>query len=339
MADSGLVTFSSHPIMDDNHFNLVKIWEAARATSAAPAFFDPIAIGPDRVQYIDGGVGANNPVQFAMLAAKEVWPKSTVRCLVSIGAGYKRTSSFPSDAVGLAKHAIALMTDTETIAQRFAHHNRIMIIEDRYFRFSVDHGLEDILFDEWQATDRILAHSQRYCNEIKHDMTFERCAKSLTQYPRQQQGGKKFDIKYRNSVHNSDHGQEATTRNNIDREIGHENVPIAETSRRSGEASLSSEDTPETYHKTSQKFQYDDPTIAMYSHPKDLLESFSGFLADSLEIKALLVSGMKKIGYKRLEKNFSILVEDFAERLASEEGLHDISQLASQRHNLFYCSC
>ena len=77
----------------------------------------------------------------------------------------------------------------------------------------------------------------------------------------------------------------------------------------------------------------------MHSISKDLLKSFSGFLADSLEVKALLVSGMKKIGYKRLEKNFSILVEDFAERLASEEGLHDISQLASQSHHLFYCSC
>ena len=179
-------------MMDDNHFHLVKIWEAARATSAAPAFFDPIAIGPDRVQYLDGGLGANNPVQFAMLAAKEVWPKSAVRCLVSIGAGYKPASSFPSDAFGLAKHAIAHMTDTENIARTFAQHNRNMIIEDRYFRFSVDHGLEDITFDEWQATDRILAHSQQYCDEIKNYPMFERCAKSLTQHSRQQQGGKKF---------------------------------------------------------------------------------------------------------------------------------------------------
>lgn len=37
----------------------IKIWEAARATSAAPTFFGPITVGG--FELIDGGMGANNP--------------------------------------------------------------------------------------------------------------------------------------------------------------------------------------------------------------------------------------------------------------------------------------
>lgn len=38
----------------------VKIWEAARATSAAPAYFAPITVG--NYTLVDGGLGANNPL-------------------------------------------------------------------------------------------------------------------------------------------------------------------------------------------------------------------------------------------------------------------------------------
>lgn len=35
------------------------IWQAARATSAAPHYFDSVKI--DGVSYVDGGLGYNNP--------------------------------------------------------------------------------------------------------------------------------------------------------------------------------------------------------------------------------------------------------------------------------------
>jgi patatin-like phospholipase/acyl hydrolase len=49
-----------------------KIWEAARATSAASTFFEPIEIGPHRQVFLDGGTGANNPVQLLVNEAKYV---------------------------------------------------------------------------------------------------------------------------------------------------------------------------------------------------------------------------------------------------------------------------
>ncbi|KAH8661016.1 hypothetical protein BGZ61DRAFT_152848 [Ilyonectria robusta] len=43
-------------------YDSTKIWRACRATSAATTFFDPIAIGPFQEQFVDGALGANNPV-------------------------------------------------------------------------------------------------------------------------------------------------------------------------------------------------------------------------------------------------------------------------------------
>ena len=38
----------------------IKIWEAARATSAAPTYFKPLKVGD--YELLDGGLGANNPL-------------------------------------------------------------------------------------------------------------------------------------------------------------------------------------------------------------------------------------------------------------------------------------
>lgn len=45
----------------DDLYGLCKIWEAARATSAASTFFEPIKIG-DRM-YVDGALKHNNPIE------------------------------------------------------------------------------------------------------------------------------------------------------------------------------------------------------------------------------------------------------------------------------------
>jgi len=42
-----------------------KIWQAARATSAAPTFFKRIKIGRKQ-EYIDGGMGCNNPSEVVL---------------------------------------------------------------------------------------------------------------------------------------------------------------------------------------------------------------------------------------------------------------------------------
>ncbi|CAD0028021.1 unnamed protein product, partial [Aureobasidium pullulans] len=44
---------------DPGLYRTVRIWEAARATSAAPGFFDTISIGDPKRWFLDGGTGAH----------------------------------------------------------------------------------------------------------------------------------------------------------------------------------------------------------------------------------------------------------------------------------------
>lgn len=51
-------------------FPHLTIWEAARATSAAPTYFERLTVGQDH--FIDGGVGWNNPVLERVLTTLDV---------------------------------------------------------------------------------------------------------------------------------------------------------------------------------------------------------------------------------------------------------------------------
>ena len=75
----------------------------------------------------------------------------------------------------------------------------------------------------------------------------------------------------------------------------------------------------------------EDVAIRTASPSKTLLDTLSTFFVGDVEIKAPLISGIKKIGSHRLEKNLGVLIEDFAERLALEDNLHNVAQFVSLR--------
>ncbi|KAM7530779.1 hypothetical protein LguiB_034189 [Lonicera macranthoides] len=61
------------------------IWQAIRASSAAPYYLDDYS--DDVYRWQDGAIVANNPTIFAMQEAKLLWPDVRIDCLVSIGCG------------------------------------------------------------------------------------------------------------------------------------------------------------------------------------------------------------------------------------------------------------
>ncbi|KAL1613498.1 hypothetical protein SLS54_010563 [Diplodia seriata] len=64
----------------------IKIWEAARATSAAPTYFDPMEVG--KYELIDGGMGANNPLGWLWNEIVGVFGATRpTDCFLSIGTG------------------------------------------------------------------------------------------------------------------------------------------------------------------------------------------------------------------------------------------------------------
>jgi predicted acylesterase/phospholipase RssA len=72
------------------------IWQAARATSAAPTFFPPmkIKLPPPGGFYIDGGIRYNNPSEVALDEVRVRWKRSRQFFIVSIGTGFQDPADF-----------------------------------------------------------------------------------------------------------------------------------------------------------------------------------------------------------------------------------------------------
>ncbi|KAF8030163.1 hypothetical protein BT93_E2559 [Corymbia citriodora subsp. variegata] len=62
-----------------------RVWQAIRASSAAPYYLDDYSDDVHRWQ--DGAIVANNPTVFAIREAQLLWPDTRIDCLVSIGCG------------------------------------------------------------------------------------------------------------------------------------------------------------------------------------------------------------------------------------------------------------
>ncbi|KAF2496314.1 FabD/lysophospholipase-like protein [Lophium mytilinum] len=70
----------------------VKLWQAARATSAAPAYFPSTKVG--NIDLVDGGLAANNPIGWLWTEVATVFtPGRSTDCFLSIGTGMPANSA------------------------------------------------------------------------------------------------------------------------------------------------------------------------------------------------------------------------------------------------------
>lgn len=64
----------------------LRVWEAARCTTAAPWFFTPKQL--DSIgTFQDGGLHHNNPVNIALWESRRIWPDAPTDIVLSIGTG------------------------------------------------------------------------------------------------------------------------------------------------------------------------------------------------------------------------------------------------------------
>jgi len=141
------------------------IWEAARATSAAATFFDPIRIG--RQEFVDGATGANNPVELVFDEAMAIWPNATsrIQCLVSIGTGVPELRDFGDNLKEIAQTLKIIATETEETEARFSRSLRFRELEGRYFRFNVLKGLRIVGLDKFGSLDTVEAATEQYLQD------------------------------------------------------------------------------------------------------------------------------------------------------------------------------
>lgn len=94
-----------------------RLWQAIRATSAAPGYFQEFTLGNDLHQ--DGGLLINNPTALAVHESKSLWPNTPLECVVSLGTGRfenpnKNNVTYTSLKTKLT-NVISSATDTEEV--------------------------------------------------------------------------------------------------------------------------------------------------------------------------------------------------------------------------------
>lgn len=157
-----LRTYATEDSVDALSSHECTIWEAARATSAAATFFDPIQIG--RQQFVDGATGLNNPVEVVLEEARSLWPGLLVRiqCVLSIGTGIPDLKDFGSDMKQVLQTLKSIATETEETEKRLFKNQGHLGIGGHYFRFNVDKGLGGVGLDEHEKVDQIEAGTELY---------------------------------------------------------------------------------------------------------------------------------------------------------------------------------
>jgi len=169
-----------------NEWRELRLWEAGRATSAAPLAFRPIMLkdmnGLERVM-IDGGVISNNPSLLAIGEARKLYPNARRFTVLSLGTGSHLFSTNPMGYSGLAGWA-------EPLARIYPTANRALI-EDamrsmpdvEYIRVNEPVGKEKISLDDVRNETLDMLERGGIAIAKKYESELKALAKTLSKRP------------------------------------------------------------------------------------------------------------------------------------------------------------
>jgi hypothetical protein len=152
------------------------IWEAARATSAAPTFFKRIFIGipPMSEPFVDAGLGCNNPIKQLLNEAEYIFPHQHIACIVSIGTGHVTTACLPApslfnNVIPLSVAEVLKKITTECEATAEETERRFRSAPNIYFRFNVEQGMQSVTLAQWERLPEVTTHTLQHLQRGKVD--------------------------------------------------------------------------------------------------------------------------------------------------------------------------
>jgi len=177
--------FRTYRVSKNQSFNCT-IWEAARATTAAPTFFKGIDIGApgSKERFIDGALGRNNPVWQVFEEAELVFPNRRVACTISIGSGQAQTIAIPKPSLFqriLPFDVVNAMVQIATHCERTAEETerRFKSSPNLYFRLNVEQGMQNVTLDQWDRLGEVATHTNQYLLKVEVDQKVGNAARAI----------------------------------------------------------------------------------------------------------------------------------------------------------------
>ncbi|CAN9419156.1 unnamed protein product [Alternaria alternata] len=172
--------FRTYRVRENMNVNC-KIWEAARATTAAPTFFKRISIGEQgqfAEEYMDGGLRCNNPVKQVIQEARMIFgEKRAIGIIVNIGSGHPGSVNYskpsglqrflPTKLIDILK---SIATDCESVTEEM--HAIFADTPGTYIRLNVTHGAGKISLEEWEKMVEVQGYTKEYLKgfEVSKDI-------------------------------------------------------------------------------------------------------------------------------------------------------------------------
>ena len=157
------------------------IWEAGRATSAAPIYFPPITIAGRK--YYDGGMHSNNPILELVREATQENPGRRFDAIVSLGCGKSQPISPGGGVVNVVRSVISRVTDTELRHDEFLRD--FPGLTEVYSRFQETDQLGSIDLADYGELDTIKDIARDYLNSATGRNEIRRCAERLSKTARE----------------------------------------------------------------------------------------------------------------------------------------------------------